>query len=105
MHPLTYTPAMTQNDMHLALAKSEAEDIMNSTCLDLHKDITPLMMITMGIKHESSQYVQISLCFLHKGAEYLLLFREHLRQDQSLISPESATTLQLTKIQEHDNSL
>lgn len=63
---------MTQNDVRLALAKSEAEDIANGTYLDLHKDITPSMMIAMGMEHGESQYFQIYLYNCWESADLFL---------------------------------
>lgn len=52
---------MTQHDVRLALANTEAADIASGVCEDLqvHATITPSMMINMGMEHEQSQYVSI----------------------------------------------
>lgn len=46
---------MTQHNICLALAKSEAEDIANSSCHDLHAAVTPSMIINMGMEHKHVQ--------------------------------------------------
>ena len=94
---------MTQHDVWLALANTEAEDITNGTCQDLHTTITASMMITMGMEHEQSQWV--SIYFPAHRRSKCLIIRVKLQHDRSLISTNSATSLQLAKLKEWDNAL
>ncbi|KZP17621.1 hypothetical protein FIBSPDRAFT_957070 [Athelia psychrophila] len=81
---VSVSKSVTQNDVRLALAEEDAEDLQSDAAAPLHEQVTPGLFILMGLELEAQQI--------------------RLKADAKALDA-SATTLQLAKMQEHKNGL
>ena len=51
------TAGVTQHSVQLALTQEDAANIEQEGAVPIHDDISPAMLITLGLEPESQQYV------------------------------------------------
>lgn len=52
---ITYTSAVTQHGVRLALAEVDSENLRREDTVPIHEDIPPSMLITSGLEYETQQ--------------------------------------------------